>query len=266
MPESKTPRISMEHIHKTFNPGSVNEVTVFDDFNLTIPHGQFVTVVGSNGSGKTTMLNLLCGSIPVDSGKMIVDGVDITNIPEYKRSTTIGRVYQDPSKGTCASMTILENMALADNKGKGFGLGLGVDKRRKDFYRSQLTLLGMGLEDKLAVSVGALSGGQRQALALLLATMTPLDLLILDEHTAALDPASSETVMALTDRFVKEKGLTTLMVTHNLKFAVNYGNRLLMMYRGQAILDLFGEARRNVSIKDLTDKFTSISIEDGNNM
>lgn len=256
--------VSLQHIYKTFHPGSVNEVVLFTDFNLEIEKNQFVSVVGSNGSGKTTVLNLLCGSLPADGGQIFVGGREIRKLKEYERSRFIGRVFQDPAKGTCPELTILENMALADSKGASFGLRPGVNKKRVDYYRSQLELLKLGLEDKLNLSVSSLSGGQRQALALLICTMTPLDLLILDEHTAALDPRSSETVMELTERIVREKQLTTLMVTHNLKFAVRYGDRLMMMHRGGIVLDTAGEDKAALRTKDLTEKFNEISIEDGN--
>lgn len=260
---SKT-MVGFEHVNKIFNPGSVNEVTLFHDFNLELEQGSFVSVVGSNGSGKTTMLNLLCGSLPIDSGKIIVDGQDITNLKEHERSKFIGRVYQNPAFGTCPHLTILENLALADNKGGSFLLQRGVNKRRIDYYKTILEQLHMGLEDKLKIPVKALSGGQRQALALLIATMTPLKLLILDEHTAALDPKSAEIVMELTKKVVEEKHVTTLMVTHNLKFAADYGDRLFMMHRGNVVFDVSGEDKKLISIRDLTNRFDEISIEDGN--
>ena len=234
---SKT-MVGFEHVNKIFNPGSVNEVTVFHDFNLELEQGSFVSVVGSNGSGKTTMLNLLCGSLPIDSGKIIVAGQDITNLKEHERSKFIGRVYQNPAFGTCPHLTILENLALADNKGGSFLLQRGINKRRIDYYKTILEQLHMGLEDKLKIPVKALSGGQRQALALLIATMTPLKLLILDEHTAALDPKSAEIVMELTKKIIEQKNITTLMVTHNLRHATEYGNRAIMMHEGKAILDI----------------------------
>lgn len=262
--KSESGLVSLRHIYKTFNPGSVNEVVLFTDYNLEIAKEEFVAVVGSNGSGKTTILNLLCGSLPIDSGEIFVGGRDIGKLKEHERSKFIGRVFQDPSKGTCPELTILENMALADNKGSSYGLSRGVNKKRIDFYRSQLELLKLGLEDKIHLQVSSLSGGQRQALALLISTMTPLDLLILDEHTAALDPRSSETVMELTERIVREKKLTTLMVTHNLKHAVGYGDRLIMMHRGSVVIDALGEEKSALCIRDLTEKFNEISIEDGN--
>ena len=264
--QNHEPLVRMEHIYKTFNPDSVNEVVLFEDFNLSIKKGRFVSVIGSNGSGKTTILNLLCGSLPVDQGKIYVGGKDITGLKEYQHSAFIGRVFQDPSLGTCPSMTILENMALADRKGKPYGLGIGVNKKRIDFYKSQLELLKLGLENKIDLQVCSLSGGQRQALALLISTMTPIDLLILDEHTAALDPKSSENVMELTEKLVREKHLTTLMVTHNLKFAINYGDRLVMMHRGNIVIDKSDDMKDALVVRDLTDKFNEISIEDGNSL
>lgn len=256
--------VEMRHIYKTFNKGSVNESVLFTDFSFSVREGRFVVVVGSNGSGKTTMLNILCGGIPADSGEVYIDGNEITSLPEYKRSQFIGRVFQNPAVGTCPKLTVLENMSLADNKGGKFGLGMGVNRRRMDYYRSQLELLKMGLEDRLTVPVASLSGGQRQALALLICSMSPIKLLILDEHTAALDPKSSGTVMELTQRFVKEKHITTIMVTHNLRFAVDFGDRLIMMHKGKAVLDVSDGEKEKIGIKDLTAKFDEISIEVGN--
>ncbi len=264
MQNSSNELVRMEHVDKMFNAGTINETGVFRDFNFSIDKGDFISVVGSNGSGKTTMLNLLCGSIPLDGGKIFLNGKDITRMPEYRRCASIGRVFQDPTKGTCPNLTILENMSLADNKGRHYGLGRGVNRRRLDFYKSQLELLHLGLEDKTDVEVGALSGGQRQALALLIATMTPIELLVLDEHTAALDPNSSETVMELTERVVREKNLTAIMVTHNLRFAVNYGNRLVMMHGGSAVIDAAGKEKDAYAIDDLLKVFNEISIECGN--
>ena len=256
--------LELREIYKYYNPGTVNEMCLFQDFNLTIPDSQFVSVVGSNGSGKTSMLNLICGSIPVDSGTIVMGGTDITKMPEYKRQRRIGRVYQHPAMGTCPNMTILENMALADNKGKPFNLLPGTNKARIDFYRDQLKILGLGLEDKMGVKVGVLSGGQRQAMALLMSTMTPIEFLILDEHTAALDPKTADIIMELTGKIVAEKHLTTIMVTHNLRFAVEYGNRLLMMHQGHAVMDKKGEEKANTKVDDILDMFNAISIECGN--
>lgn len=256
--------LELSHIEKYYNAGTVNEMCLFEDFSFSIKDGEFVSVVGSNGSGKTSMLNIICGSIPVDSGMIRINGENITHMPEYKRQRRIGRVYQNPAMGTCPSMTILENMALADNKGKPFNLRLGTNKQRIDFYRDQLRILGLGLEDKMNVKVGVLSGGQRQAMALLMSTMTPIEFLILDEHTAALDPKTADIIMELTDKVVREKHLTTVMVTHNLRFAVEYGNRLLMMHQGRAVIDKAGEEKAAVRIDDILDKFNAISIECGN--
>ena len=256
--------LKLNHINKYYNAGTVNEMCLFRDFNLSIEDGQFVSVVGSNGSGKTSMLNIICGSIPVDQGTIEIGGVDITNMPEYKRQRRIGRVYQDPARGTCPHMTILENMSLADNKGKPFNLLPGTNRQRVDDYRESLKALGLGLEDKMNVKVGVLSGGQRQAMALLMSTMTPIEFLILDEHTAALDPKTAEVIMELTDKVVKEKKLTTIMVTHNLRYAVEYGDRLLMMHQGQAIIDKAGKEKKEIQIDDILEKFNAISIECGN--
>ena len=232
--------LELKNIDKYYNQGTVNEMCLFHDFNLSIDDGEFVSVVGSNGSGKTSMLNLICGSIDMDKGSIYIGGRDISKEKEFKRSSYIGRVYQNPAMGTCPSMTILENMALADNKGKFFGLKAGTNKKRIDFYRESLRQLNLGLEDKLHVKVGSLSGGQRQAMALLMSTMTPIDFLILDEHTAALDPKTAELIMELTDKIVREKHLTTIMVTHNLRYAVEYGTRLIMMHQGDTVIDVKG--------------------------
>lgn len=256
--------VRLEHIDKVFNPGAVSETGIFQDFSFSIREGDFLSVVGSNGSGKTTLLNLICGSLPVDGGRIFLRDREITRMPEYRRAARIGRVFQDPARGTCPSLTILENLSLADNKGGSYGLVRGVNRRRLDFYRSQLELLRLGLEDKTDLPVGALSGGQRQALALLISTLTPIDLLVLDEHTAALDPKSSENVMELTDRLVREKGVSTIMVTHNLRFAVDYGNRLVMMHAGRAVIDAAGEEKAGYTIDDLLKVFNRISIECGN--
>lgn len=256
--------LELKHIHKYYNTGTVNEMCLFEDFNLTIRDHEFVSVVGSNGSGKTSLLNIICGSIPLDEGTIRIGNEDITKMAEYKRQRRIGRVYQNPAMGTCPSMTIAENMALADNKGKFFNLSPGKNKQRIDFYRESLRTLGLGLEDKMDVKVGVLSGGQRQAMALLMSTMTPIEFLILDEHTAALDPKTAETIMELTDRIVREKNLTTIMVTHNLRYAVDYGNRLLMMHQGKAIMDKAGTEKEETRIDDILKKFNEISIECGN--
>lgn len=256
--------LELKGIYKYYNPGTVNEMCLFQNFDLKVKDGEFVSVVGSNGSGKTSMLNIICGSIPVEAGKIYINGTDITKEKEFRRNRRIGRVYQNPAMGTCPSMTILENMSLADNKGKVYGFGRGTSKARISYYRESLSQLGLGLEDKLDIKVGSLSGGQRQAMALLMSTMTPIEFLILDEHTAALDPKTAELIMELTDKIVKEKKLTTIMVTHNLRYATEYGDRLLMMHQGGIVLDMKGEEKQKVSVDEILKLFNEISIECGN--
>lgn len=256
--------LELSNIYKTFNRGTIDEKVLFSDFSLIINDGEFVSVIGSNGSGKTTMLNIISGDITADSGNVILDGTDIGGMKNFKRAKKIGRVFQNPSMGTCPSMTIWENMSIADNKAKTFGLSFGLNRQRKDFYCSQLELLGMGLENRLSTPAGSLSGGQRQALALIMATMIRPDLLLLDEHTAALDPKSSDTVMTLTEKIVREKNITTLMVTHNLRYAVDYGTRAIMMHDGNIIMDVTGDKKKNKSINDYLKIFNEISIECGN--
>jgi putative ABC transport system ATP-binding protein len=256
--------IKFQNIIKYFNIGTVDEIVLFNDFNLEVPRGEFVSIVGSNGSGKTTLLNILCGSMPIDGGHIYVDGKDVSKMSEHVRAAFIGRVFQNPQKGTCADLTIMENMALADNKKSSYGIKAAINRRRIDKYRTLLEYCGMGLENRLNTLVGTLSGGQRQALALVIANMTGVDLLILDEHTAALDPKSSETVMQLTDKIIRDKSVTTLMVTHNLRYALTYGDRLLMMHEGRIVMDLKGEEKRQATIDDLLTMFNEISIECGN--
>lgn len=256
--------LELKHIHKYYNPGTVNEMCLFRDFNLQVEDGEFVSVVGSNGSGKTSMLNIICGSIQADSGQILINSQDITDLSEYKRLAKIGRVFQDPAVGTCPSMTIMENMALADNKGKSYNLGRCVNKKRREAYRDMLRPLDLGLEDKMDVKVGSLSGGQRQAMALLMSTMTPIEFLILDEHTAALDPKTAEINMELTDKIVKQKNLTSIMVTHNLRYALEYGNRIIMMHQGEIILDKRGKEKEALKVEEVLGLFNEISIECGN--
>lgn len=253
--------LELREVSKTYNAGTENETRIFDRFSLSVPDGQFVTIVGSNGSGKTTLLNLICGSVPLDGGDVLVGGKSIARLKDYRRYATMGRVYQNPALGTCPNLTMLENLSLAEGKGRPFGLGRAVDKRRIESYRAELRALDLGLEDKLNVKMGSLSGGQRQAVALLMATMTPLQFLILDEHTAALDPKTAETIMALTDRVVREKRLTAMMVTHNLRHALEYGDRILMLNRGGVVLDRAGEEKQALSIETLLDRFNRISLE-----
>ena len=253
--------LEIRNMSKTYNPGTVTELKLFQDFHLTVPDGQFISIVGSNGSGKTSLLNLLCGSIPLDSGDVLVDGKSIRKQKDFQRYAAIGRVYQNPALGTCPNLTMLENLSLADNKGKRFGLSFGVNRKRVDFYRDQLASLGLGLEDKLDVRMGALSGGQRQAVALLMATMTPLKFLILDEHTAALDPKTAETIMVLTGKVVREKNLTAIMVTHNLRYALEYGDRLLMLDRGKIVVDRAGEEKANMTADQILTAFGQLSMQ-----
>ena len=255
--------LEIRDITKVYNPGSVTERRLFENFSLTVEEGQFVSIVGGNGSGKTSLLNIICGSIPIEGGDVLVDGTSISRLKDYQRYVSMGRVYQNPAAGTCPNLTMLENLSLADNKGKSFNLRRGVDRRRAEGYREQLRSLGLGLEDHLDVKMGALSGGQRQAVALLMATMTPLRFLILDEHTAALDPKTADAVMTLTDRVVREKKLTALMVTHNLRYAAEYGDRVLMMNQGHVVLDRAGEEKKNTSIDSILGMFNQISIECG---
>lgn len=254
--------LEIRDITKVYNPGTVAEQRLFEHFSLTVETGQFVTIVGGNGSGKTSLLNILCGSIPIDGGDVLIDGKSVRRLKDYRRYADMGRVYQNPSAGTCPNLTMLENLSLADNKGKPFGLGWGVNRRRTDAYREQLRELGLGLEDKLDVKMGALSGGQRQAVSLLMATMTPLRFLILDEHTAALDPKTAEIIMALTDKIVRQKNLTAIMVTHNLRHAAQYGDRILMMQRGKIVLDRSGAEKAATGMEELLSLFNRYSLEE----
>lgn len=256
--------LELNNIYKYYNPGTVSEVCLFNDFNLQIKDNEFVSVVGSNGSGKTSMLNIICGSIPIDQGQILINDVDITKMKEFKRQRRIGRVYQNPALGTCPHMTVLENMSIADNKGKSFNLRFGTNKRRIDYYRENLKTLKLGLEDKMDLKVGSLSGGQRQAMALLMTIMTPIDFLILDEHTAALDPKTADLIMEITGNIVREKKLTTIMVTHNLRYAIQYGNRLIMMHQGEAIMDKNESEKEKMCVEDILEVFNRISIECGN--
>ena len=256
--------LELRDVSKVYSPGTVNENCLFRHFSLTIPDGQFVSVVGSNGSGKTSMLNLVCGSIPVDEGSIFMGGRDITKMSEHKRYRNIGRVYQNPAMVNIRSMKIHDIVAKAHDRHRPDNVTPGVNRRRVAIYKELLSSLGLGLEDKLNIPVGSLSGGQRQALALLMSTLTPIEFLILDEHTAALDPKTAEVIMQLTGRLVREKGLTTLMVTHNLRYALEYGDRILMLHEGRAVLDKSGEEKRALKLEQVLGLFNQISVECGN--
>ena len=256
--------LKLSNIYKTFNIGTVDEKRLFNDFSFEIDKGEFVSIIGSNGSGKTTMLNIISGDVMPDSGNVYLSGKDITKTANYKRAQNMARVFQNPANGTCPTMTIFQNLSIADNKGKMYNLTKGLNTARKDFYRSLLETLGMGLEDRLETLAGALSGGQRQALALLMATISGPDVLLLDEHTAALDPKSADIVMKLTEKVVTEKNITTIMITHNLRYAAEYGTRTVMMHDGKAILDISGEEKKQRDVTDYLDVFNEISIECGN--
>ena len=256
--------LSLKNIYKTFNTGTIDEMALFTDFNLDINEGEFVSIVGSNGSGETTILNIISGTTPLDQGSIYLKDENITKMKEYVRARKLARVYQDPSLGTSPNLTVVENLALADNKGQFYGLSFALNKKKKADYYELLKSLNMGLEDKMNTKVKLLSGGQRQALALLMATLQPVDILLLDEHTAALDPKTSEEIMKLTNRIVKEKHITTLMVTHNLRYAVEYGNRLLMFNQGKIVIDKSNEEKDNIDVDDLLKTFNEISIECGN--
>lgn len=249
-------------IVKVFNRGTVDEKLALDRLSLTIPDGQFVTVIGGNGAGKSTMLNIVSGSKTPDSGRVILDGQDITRLPEHKRAKYLGRVWQDPMQGTAAGMQIEENLALAYRRGKRRTLAPGIRKSERAMYRERLADLGLGLEDRLTARVGTLSGGQRQALTLLMATLSRPGLLLLDEHTAALDPKTAERVMTLTEKIVREASLTTLMITHNMKDAIRYGDRLIMLHAGRVILDISGEEKSGLTVERLLRLFNEVSGEE----
>ena len=247
--------LELKQIYKTFNRGTVNEKRAIDGLNLTLEEGDFVTVIGGNGAGKSTMLNLIAGVFPVDAGSIRLNGTDVTNLPEHKRAKYLGRVFQDPMMGTAATMGIEENLALAYRRGKSRGLRKGISNDERKLYKEKLSILGLGLEDRMTSKVGLLSGGQRQALTLLMATLQKPDLLLLDEHTAALDPKTADKVLQITENIVARDHLTTLMVTHNMKNAIQYGNRLIMMDAGRVVVDIRGEEKKNLTVRDLLDKF-----------
>ena len=248
--------LEIKNVYKTFNPGTVNQKVALNDLNLTLEDGDFVTVIGGNGAGKSTMLNAVAGVWPVDMGKIIIDGKDITRLPEHKRAAYIGRVFQDPMMGTAATMQIEENLALAARRGSRRTFKWGISHAEREQYRALLAPLGLGLEDRLTTKVGLLSGGQRQALTLLMASLKKPKLLLLDEHTAALDPKTAAKVLELSDRIVAENGLTTMMVTHNMKDAIAHGNRLIMMDAGRVVLDIAGREKQRLTVSDLLALFS----------
>ena len=251
--------LELKELYKTFNPGTINAKTALNGLSLTLNDGDFVTVIGGNGAGKSTMLNATAGTFFVDSGKVIIDGADVTNLPEHKRAAFIGRVFQDPMMGTAANMQIEENLALAARRGKKRTLRWGVTKAEREEYHEKLKSFGLGLEDRMTAKVGLLSGGQRQALTLLMASLQKPKLLLLDEHTAALDPATAAKVLELSDRIVRENQLTAMMITHNMKDAIVHGNRLIMMNEGHIILDIEGEEKKKLTKQDLLEKFAEVA-------
>ena len=251
--------LDIQNIYKTFNPGTVNEKRALRGVTLHLDEGDFVTVIGGNGAGKSTTLNAVAGVWPVDSGKIVIDGVDVTGLPEHKRAKYIGRVFQDPMTGTAATMQIEENLALARRRGKSRTLRSGITKAERDEYRELLKMLDLGLEERMTAKVGLPSGGQRQALTLLMATLQKPKMLLLDEHTAALDPKTAAKVLATTDRIVNKDHLTTLMITHNMKDAIAHGNRLVMMNEGQIVLDIRGEEKKHLTVEDLLHQFEKVS-------
>jgi len=252
----------IENVRKVFNEGTVNEKVALNGLNLHLKKGDFVTVIGGNGAGKSTMLNSVAGVYGVDEGKIIIDGVDVTRLPEYKRAKFIGRVFQDPMMGTAATMQIEENMALAARRGKPRTLRSGITAKEREEYKERLRILDLGLEERLTAKVGLLSGGQRQALTLLMATMQEPKLLLLDEHTAALDPKTAAKVLEATQRIVERSNLTTLMITHNMRDAIQYGNRLIMMYDGHIVVDVSGEEKKNLTVEQLLELFSKASGSD----
>ena len=247
--------LELKNLYKTFNAGTVNEKRAIDGLDLTLEDGDFVTIIGANGAGKSTTLNLIAGVFPADQGNIILDGVDITRLPEHKRAKYLGRVFQDPMMGTAATMGIEENLALANRRGQRRTLRPGITAQEREKFRKQLAALGLGLEDRMTSKVGLLSGGQRQALTLLMATLKKPRLLLLDEHTAALDPKTADKVLQITEEIVARDKLTTLMVTHNMKHAIQYGNRLIMMDAGKVVVDIRGEEKKNLTVRDLLEKF-----------
>ena len=251
--------LELVNVRKTFNPRTVNEKIALDGVNLRLDDGDFVTVIGGNGAGKSTMLNAIAGVWPIDSGRIAIDGYEMTHLPEHRRAELLGRVFQDPMTGTAATMQIEENLALAARRGDRRTLRSGITGRERESYRERLAALGLGLEDRMTAKVGLLSGGQRQALTLLMATLKKPKLLLLDEHTAALDPATAAKVLDLSDQIVSENSLTTLMITHNMGDAIQHGNRLIMMDKGRIILDVRGEEKQHLTRTELVNKFAELA-------
>lgn len=249
--------LEIKNVSKTFNPGQITEKRALLDINLKIEDGDFITVIGGNGAGKSTLLNLIAGVHSCDTGEIILNGKNLTNMPEYRRAAFLGRVFQDPMMGTAANMQIEENLAMALRRGKMRTLAWGIKSKERKIYRERLAMLGLGLEDRLTSKVGLLSGGQRQALTLLMATLKKPELLLLDEHTAALDPKTAAKVLEITNKLVTENHLTTFMVTHNMKHAIDFGNRLIMMMNGNIVFDVRGEEKRNLKVEDLLEKFAA---------
>ncbi len=254
--------LELIHVCKTFNPGTINEKVALRGLNLKLEPGDFVTVIGGNGAGKSTMLNSVAGVFPIDSGKILIDGVDVGHLPEFKRAKFIGRVFQDPMMGTAATMQIEENLALAARRGKPRTLRAGITAAERETYKEQLKILDLGLEDRMTAKVGLLSGGQRQALTLLMATLQKPKLLLLDEHTAALDPKTAAKVLDATQKIVSASNLTTMMITHNMRDAITYGNRLIMMYDGHIVVDVSGEEKKNLTVEQLLELFSRASGSD----
>lgn len=251
--------LEIKNVHKTFNKGTINEKKALNGVNLHLDPGDFVTIIGGNGAGKSTTLNMVAGVYPIDQGTIILDGKDISDLPEYKRAYMLGRVFQDPMMGTAVGMQIEENMAMANRRGKKRGLSWGITKKEKEMFKEKLQMLDLGLEDRMTSKVGLLSGGQRQALTLLMATLKKPSLLLLDEHTAALDPKTAKKVLDITEKIVARDNLTTMMVTHNMKDAINIGNRLIMMSDGKIIYDVKGEEKKKLKVADLLQKFEEAS-------
>lgn len=257
-----TEMLKIEHIRKTFNPGTINEKVALDGVDLVLNEGDFVTVIGGNGAGKSTTLNAVAGVWPVDSGKIYIGSDDVTKLSEYKRAKYLGRVFQDPMTGTATTMSIEENMAIAARRGEGRGLSWGITRKERALYRSMLATLDLGLEDRLSSKVGLLSGGQRQAITLLMASIKHPKLLLLDEHTAALDPKTAAKVLEISDKIIAENHLTAMMVTHNMKDAIAHGNRLIMMHEGRVILNIAGEEKKKLTVEDLLHQFERVSGEE----